>query len=231
MDFIFGAKSQNAQTAKEFVSLGFLKDFKNNLLPNIPLLGSLSSVLGVSVGAIPVFGAAILVAGTALLGLAMWWTRWNQQMEIATKKMESYKKQATNLEQREDQALNKVKAAKTQEEKAAFKKDLGEARSDLAVVYDRMAGINKQIFKLRSENPFQYSPILRKEQGPSWYRGNALDQFTKAVNPASWASGEMLARVLGAEKPTANNWLTGPREQMLAEAYQVEEQRTEEFKP
>lgn len=218
---------EKAATAKQFASFGFLQDFKKNLMPNIPLLGSLSGALGVSVGAIPIFGAVILAAGIAIAGLLMWWTRWNNQMEIATQKLEKYKKTANNLEQQEDSVLKKRQGMKpgTPEYKD-MTNELGKVRGDLSVVYDRMAGQNKEIFKLRSENFAQYSPIIRKELGPSWYQGNILDQATKALNPASWASGEMFSRMTGAEQPTKNQWMTGPREQMLAEAFTVESQRT-----
>lgn len=204
---------ERAKQVGGFLSLGFLSDFK-------------TSILGLSLGSIPLFGAALAGLAVAVGGLLVWWNKWNQEMEIYSKKMEGYKKKAATLEQQEDQLMNKAKTAKTKEELEAFNKELKNVRGSLAILYDRMAGTNRQIYKLRASNP-EFWPMFRESPGPQWYGGGPLDWATRALSPQRWASGENIGKyffgVGGAQK---NQWMTGSREQMLAEAYTIEKQRS-----
>jgi TP901 family phage tail tape measure protein len=228
-DYIFGADSR----ISKFMSWSFVEDarkeftkFTKSMAEGHPFIQKLLTDFGgLSLGSLPLLGVALAAAAVALVGLATWWNRWNREMDIATKKMEQYKKRAGNLEQQEDQLLNRLKTEKKGTPGYdAITQELRGTRGALAVLYDRMAGTNRQIYRLRAENPSTW-PMFRSTTGPQWYGGSPLDVGARWISPARWGSGENWARLLGAMEPTKNQWLTGTREQMMAEAYQVEKQR------
>lgn len=229
-DTVFSS-DQNKMMFKNFASLGFLQDIKKNtfgekgIAKSIPLLGAFSNALGVSVGALSVLGVAAVGLAGVIGTLMLWSAKWNQQMQISEKKMDNYKKSAANLEQREDQLMKRSSQFKKgSKEWNDIQNELKDTRGSLAVVYDRMAGTNRNIYNLRAQNP-QYWPMFRENAGPQWYKGGALDSLTSAFSIGRWTSGENLSKLFGANKPTANGWMGGAREQMLAEAYTVEKQR------
>lgn len=219
-------------TMSKFASWGFVEDVRTEFkklsktfAEGHPMIKAMMADIGVlSFGSLPFLGAAIAVGAGALMGLAVWWGNWNREMDAATKKMDVYKKRAGNLEQQEDQLMQRLKAEKQGTPGYdAIDKELRGTRGALAVLYDRMAGTNRQIYRLRGENP-AYRPMFRKEIGPQWYNGDLLDQAQRWVSPMRWGSGENIARIMGMH-PSKNGWMTPGREQMLTDAYQVEAQR------
>lgn len=239
----FGEKT--GEVINRFTGLAFLKnlatyskDLTFQFLRGIPVIGNfikrmeesnnkLGTLIEIFRG-LPAFGVLTAVISVLLGAITLWTAKWSQDMEIVTKKIQSYQKSIEGLEKQEDILIQKREAAKTEEEKRGYGKELEKIRAELEVRYERLAALNMQKFRLQAAHP-AYWPIFRGTPGPEWYGGGPLEKILYWFSPSKWASGYNIARIMGFG-PRTNQWLTPEREQMLAEAYQVAEQRKARLK-
>jgi TP901 family phage tail tape measure protein len=173
---------------------------------------------------LPILGTALGVASIAIAGLAMGFIHLGQQVEDNTKKVKKFTDESSKLEKTADQI--QARLDKSKPGAPGYFEDLQElhkTNDELDTMYRKIATVNREIYNAKAWQPWNWAE-WREQKGPSWY-GSLGTSVVGTLTPSKWASGENVSKLLGFEPTFGAKWMSGPQEQMLSEAYKIEQKR------
>lgn len=207
-----------------------------NITKDLPIIGNLVGGIGGGVARIasflPAFITGLPLIGVILAGVAVtvgvilsFFKHLDDQIEENTKKIQEYTKKSSELEKTVDSLQSKFsKLQPWDKDYFSIEGQLNKAEKHLDRIYDKIASANRKIYDAKAWQPQNWAEF-RKQEGPSWY-ASAGTSVMGTLNANKWKSGENISKMFGLEGGSkTQGWISGPREQMLSEAYKVENQR------
>lgn len=180
--------------------------------------------------ALPLLGTALAGAGIGIVALAVFFDHLGKQIEENIKRVKQFEQETSKLEKTAKELEGQIDKSKPGEPGYFERREeLKKTNEELDGMYRKIATANREIYNAKAWQPWEW-PEWREDKGPSWYTSFG-GSIVGSLTPEKWTSGENLSKLLGFEPSYAGgafgpaNWMSGPQEQMLSEAYKVEKRR------